>query len=77
MANERNVKLAGAILIINKHILIITKRHIPSYISRQWLSSVVRFVGLWASTAVRMPQVVFHTFEQGLALFFHIIEPLK
>jgi len=68
-ANDNEIKLPGAILLIN--------RHVSCYISRQWLPSVVSFIGLWARTAVHMPQIVVHTFESGLELFSNVVEPLK
>ena len=56
VANDRNSKSAGAILIIKEHILII-KRHVSGRISSQRLSSAVSFIGLRARTSVCMPQI--------------------
>ena len=56
VANNRNSKSAGAILIIKEHILLI-KRHVSGRISSQRLSSAVSFIGLRARTSVCMPQI--------------------
>ena len=60
VANDIHVKPAGEILFI--------KRHVSSNISKQCMSLAVRFIHVWARTAVRMPQIVFHKFESALEI---------